>query len=108
MGNWSNYTQTGGTSGINQDRQTNSLNEITGYNNSAWAVPGYDNAGNMTTMPQPGNETVGLTCTYDAWNRLVEVESGSTVLATVFLRRARSSHYGNGWRADYGLLLRFP
>ncbi len=42
----------------------------------------YDADGNMTTVPQPGNETVGLTCTYDAWNRLVEVESGSTVLAT--------------------------
>ena len=45
-------------------------------------MPGYDAAGNMTTMPQPGNETTGLTCVYDAWNRLVEVESGSTVLAT--------------------------
>ena len=42
----------------------------------------YDAAGNMTTMPQPGNEATGLTCVYDAWNRLVEVENGSTVLAT--------------------------
>ena len=45
-------------------------------------MPGYDAAGNMTTMPQPGSETTGLTCVYDAWNRLVEVGSGSTVLAT--------------------------
>ena len=84
MGNWSNYTQTvGGTTTVDQHRDTNSLNQITDYNStSAWAVPGYDAAGNMTTMPQPGNETVGLTCIYDAWNRLVEVESGSTVLAT--------------------------
>ena len=34
-------------------------------------------------MPQPGNETAGLTCTYDAWNRLVEVQDASSnVLAT--------------------------
>ncbi len=83
MGNWSNYTQTGGATSIDQDRDTNSLNQITGYNStSTWALPGYDAAGNMTTMPQPGNEATGLTCVYDAWNRLVEVENGSTVLAT--------------------------
>ena len=33
----------------------------------------------MTTVPQPGNETVGLTCTYDAWNRLVNVTAGTTI-----------------------------
>ena len=83
MGNWSNYTKSGGPAPIDQDRDTNSLNEITDYNGtSTWAVPGYDAAGNMTTMPQPGNETTGLTCVYDAWDRLVEVGSGSTVLAT--------------------------
>jgi len=82
MGNWSNYSQSGGGSTINQDRNTNALNEITGYNStSAWAVPYYDAAGNMTTMPQPGNETVDLTCTYDAWNRLIDVKHDVTVLA---------------------------
>jgi len=30
-------------------------------------------AGKMTDMPKPGAETTNLTCTYDAWNRLVEV-----------------------------------
>ena len=89
MGNWSNYTQTVGSSTvIDQDRNTNSLNQVTGYNStSTWVVPVYDDGsttgdGNMTTMPQPGNETTALTCTYDAWNRLVEAEQGSTVLAT--------------------------
>ncbi len=42
MGNWSNYTQTGGATSIDQDRDTNSLNQITDYNStSTWAVPGY-------------------------------------------------------------------
>ena len=35
----------------------------------------------MTTVPQPGSEATGLTCVYDAWNRLVSVTSGSTELA---------------------------
>jgi RHS repeat-associated protein len=44
-------------------------------------TPGYDLAGNMTTMPQPGNATASLTCVYDAWDRLVQVSSGGTVTA---------------------------
>ena len=82
MGNWSNYSQTGGAASIDQDRQTNALNQITTIG-SSWETPEYNAAGNMTTMPQPGNETAGLTCTYDAWNRLVEVQDASSnVLAT--------------------------
>ena len=34
MGNWSNYTQTGGTTTVDQDRNTNALNEITGYSSA--------------------------------------------------------------------------
>ena len=82
MGNWSNYAQSGGAGpGVSQNRPTNSLNQITLIGGS-WATPQYDGNGNMTTMPQPGNETTGLTCVYDAWNRLVSVSSGTTVLAT--------------------------
>ena len=36
----------------------------------------------MTSVPQPANPTVAYTCTYDAWNRLVQVvdaPSGDTV-----------------------------
>ena len=109
MGNWSNFTQTGGTGpAVNQQRDTNALNEITDYNGtSTWAMPGYDAAGNMTTMPQPGSETTGLTCVYDAWNRLVEVKNGSTVLATYSydgLNRRVTETVGG---ADHGLVLRF-
>ena len=60
----------------------------------------------MTTMPQPGNETTGLTCVYDAWNRLVEVENGSTVLATYSYDGLNRRDHRNGRRANHGLLLR--
>ncbi|MGA2256896.1 MAG: RHS repeat-associated core domain-containing protein, partial [Thermoguttaceae bacterium] len=88
MGNWSSYTQTGGPA-VNQTRQTNSLNEITSFGGtSGWLAMSYDNGnttgdGNMTAMPEPGSETtVDLTCTYDAWNRLTKVYSGSTLVAS--------------------------
>ena len=47
----------------------------------AWADPVYDAAGNMTTAPWPSSLTTGLSCKYDAWNRLVEVKNGETVYA---------------------------
>jgi RHS repeat-associated protein len=34
----------------------------------------HDRAGNMTTMPWPGDPTVALRCVYDAWNRLAAAE----------------------------------
>ena len=40
-----------------------------------------DAAGNMTTVPDPSSLSDGLTCTYDAWNRLVEVEDDGQTLA---------------------------
>jgi RHS repeat-associated protein len=45
-------------------------------------VPGYDAAGNMTTTPEPGDETTGLSCQYDAWDRLAAVYSGSTLVSS--------------------------
>ena len=34
------------------------------------------------TGPRPASLATGLTCKYDAWNRLVEVTDGETVVAT--------------------------
>src|SRR5262249_23109380 len=81
MGNWFNYTNS--SSGADQERDANSLNQITSYDGtSSWALPVYNDGGvgpgNMTTVPQPGNETTGLGCVYDAWNRLVAVYTDST------------------------------
>jgi len=43
--------------------------------------PVQDRAGNMTTVPKPSNLSSGLTCKWDAWNHLVEVKDGTTVVA---------------------------
>ena len=46
---------------------------ITGTN---WMEPVHDRLGNMTTIPEPANLAGGLTATYDAWKRLVELKDG--------------------------------
>ena len=47
---------------------------------TAWVDPVHDKAGNMTTLPKPSSLATGLTCKWDAWNRLVEVKEGATVV----------------------------
>ena len=60
------------TDGATQTYTANKQNEITGI--SGATTPTYDANGNMT-----GDET-GKTFVYDAWNRMVAVKSGATVL----------------------------
>ena len=83
-GNWSDFLQkTSGSTDLNQDRTHNPVNEITGITETvgtAWIDPVHDRAGNMTTLPKPSSPATGLTCTWDAWNRLVEVKEGATVV----------------------------
>ncbi len=83
-GNWTDYVQkTSGSTDLNQDRTHNEVDEttnITETTGTAWITPAHDAAGNMTTMPKPSSLANGYTCTYDAWNRLVEVEDGGTVV----------------------------
>ncbi|MBX3452614.1 MAG: hypothetical protein KF777_23955, partial [Planctomycetaceae bacterium] len=81
-GNWDGFREasTGASWTLEQSRTANPVNEITGITNTvgaAWAQPGYDPAGNMTTIPQPADPTQGYTATYDAWNRLVKLTDGS-------------------------------
>jgi len=84
-GNWSDFTQkTSGTTDLDQDRTHNEVNEITAISETtgtAWIDPVQDGAGNMTTVPKPSNLSSGLTCKWDAWNHLVEVKDGTTVVA---------------------------
>jgi hypothetical protein len=79
-GNWTDYVQkTTGNIDLDQDRTHDKANEITDITEdpgTAWATPVHDAAGNMTTVPKPSSLNNGLTCTYDAWNRLVLVEDG--------------------------------
>ena len=69
LGNWESVTDSGGT----ETRTHNDANEISGITNGGVA-PTYDAAGNMTSGPDPANPSQRLHYTYDAWNRLVEVQ----------------------------------
>lgn len=42
-----------------------------------WADPTFDAAGNMTTIPQPGNLASSYAAKFDAWIRLVSLDAGS-------------------------------
>ncbi|MBX3452387.1 MAG: hypothetical protein KF777_22715 [Planctomycetaceae bacterium] len=78
-GNWSGFREDddgNGTWNLVQSRTANPVNEIAGITNTvgaAWVQPGYDPAGNITTIPQPADPTLSYTATYDAWNRLVKL-----------------------------------
>jgi RHS repeat-associated protein len=75
-GNWKNFTTfdpTDATKTLDQRRQHNKFNQITGISRtvgSAWATPTFDRNGNMLT------DEKGQQYRYDAWNRLVEVRDG--------------------------------
>ena len=83
-GNWSDYTEkTSGSTDLDQDRTCNKVNEITDITETtgtAWVTPAQDKNGNMTTVPKSSSLANGLTLKYDAWNRLVEVKDGATVV----------------------------
>jgi RHS repeat-associated protein len=68
LGNWTTLTSDGSA----QTSTFNKQNEITGI--SGLTTPAYDSNGNMTA------DQTGKTLVYDAWNRLVQVTSGTTVL----------------------------
>src|SRR5579884_2597628 len=69
LGNFSSVT----LNGTPTSRTTNQQNEVTAVGSSSLA---FDANGNTTTDDQ------GHTLIYDAWNRLIQVKSGGTVLAT--------------------------
>ena len=81
-GNWQASSNTAPTSA--QARINNTANEITLLSSAAGDItPAYDPAGNMLTLPQaPGTSTAQYDLKWDAWNRLVEVKDGSTVVAS--------------------------
>jgi len=78
MRNWRGFT----SGALSQTREFNKVNEITSITGPAGVVtPQYDPTGNMTTMPAVENWTTAQTLTWDAWNRLVKVSTGSTTIA---------------------------
>ena len=70
LGNFASLTLNGTTT----DNTTNQQNEETAIGSASL---GFDSNGNTTT------DQNGHTLIYDAWNRLVEVKNGSTVLETI-------------------------
>ncbi len=62
-------------------KPVNEITAITAATGTNWADPAHDRASNMTTIPSPANLPDGRTAIYDAWNRLVEVKDGQTVIA---------------------------
>jgi len=82
-GNWTAYhTKVEGASVLDQTRMNNKANEITSIatapEQTQWVQPTYDARGNMITMPKPNSPASAFTCTWDAWNRLVEVKDKTT------------------------------
>jgi len=81
-GNWPGYViKESGTTTLNQTRDHQLANEITSISGSGSTV-GYDDNGNMTTMPQVDGWSTAQTLTWDAWNRPITVKQGSTTLGT--------------------------
>ncbi len=74
LGNFMGYN----TPTVSQTRVTDAANEIqTITQNSTPSTQGYDAAGNMTTIADPNNPNGTLTCTFDAWDRLTEVQDSN-------------------------------
>ncbi|WP_146561198.1 RHS repeat domain-containing protein [Posidoniimonas corsicana] len=110
-GNWDNFQQ-GVVGTLNQDRTHSTVNEITNITEStgtAWPTPGYDNNGNMTSMPQPKSLGASYGATWDAWNRLVSLDDSGVVQANAYdglgrrITRAEGAttthfYYSNQWQ----------
>jgi RHS repeat-associated protein len=85
-GNWTDFTnvdQTNSANTLDQQRASNPANEITAINRTvgpAWGTPAYDRNGNMNSVPQPAAMSSAYAATWDAWNRLVELSSGVTIV----------------------------
>ncbi|NNJ26204.1 hypothetical protein LzC2_22850 [Planctomycetes bacterium LzC2] len=114
-GNWSGYEEgpTSASPTLEQTRTGNAVNEITAIAETAgpsWADPAYDASGNMTTVPQPGDPTATYAAVYDAWNRLVKLTDGATVvqenaydargyrIERIADGEARRYYHSAGWR----------
>ena len=81
-GNWDNYVnQVNGTTTLNQPRTHNAVNEVETISGSS-SLMTQNAAGNMSKAPKPLDWSSAYVMTYDAWQRLVQVKSGSTTVAS--------------------------
>ena len=80
-GNWDNYVnQVNGTTTLNQPRTHNAANEVETISGSG-SLMTQNAAGNMSKAPKPTDWSSAYAMTYDAWQRLVKVKSGSVTTA---------------------------
>ena len=85
-GNWSSFNQFDPVRRVLRTRSactSNVANEITaiaGTVGAQWATPVYDRNGNMTSVPQPADMTAVYQGIWDAWNRLVGLYDGATLV----------------------------
>jgi RHS repeat-associated protein len=79
-GNWSMFNERDTDMGTNwdleQERTSSDANEITAIDMSSTHVA-HDAAGNMTKVPTSNSWSAHYDMTYDAWNRLVVLDTGS-------------------------------
>jgi RHS repeat-associated protein len=126
VGNWTAFKEDNNGDApwvLEQTREHNKANEIAdtddppdgdaigqGAGQVAWDEPAHDAQGNMTQVPIPGDETHHHVCTYDAWNRLVKVQTDAEPAVTVAEYRYDGLHRriaklvpdGENWdRTDY-------
>jgi len=81
IGNWDAYlTKVSGVTDLDQSRTHNTANETTEIDGSTDTVA-HDLAGNMVKVPQVNDWEATNELTWDAWNRLVEVVDGETVVS---------------------------
>jgi RHS repeat-associated protein len=82
LGNWTEFAPNGEYWGSPFAREYNAVNELTAVDASSADVA-YDAAGNMTKVTKNSASFTGhLPAKYDAWNRLVELQSGANVIQT--------------------------
>ena len=90
IGNWHGSatayeTKVSGTTTLNQNRThdvANQITDITESTGTSWPTPAHDAAGNMSSIPRPLSLGNGYDLKWDAWNRLMEVKAGGSVVAS--------------------------
>jgi RHS repeat-associated protein len=110
-GNWLKY-DSAAEANLQQTRCHNAANEITHVANPGGVIqPSYDEVGNQTLDIAPGDWDRGFSLKWDAWNRLIEVKDGNTLIQTNaydgLSRRITSSdgtdmihyYYNDAWRS---------
>ncbi|WP_040351623.1 RHS repeat domain-containing protein [Blastopirellula marina] len=85
LGNWRKWdTRNGASEKLLQSRTYGPGDRIKSLTNASqetpWAQPEYDEAGNLTACPNPQQPEVTERVTYDAWNRPVKLTSSLTRL----------------------------